>query len=627
VVPSFEATYKGQRTQGVIAGRSHVEVTPKYGGEFKAGDIIRLEIPAQAWVDPSEFYIHFQTAILAGADNRLYSDAVTQVPPTAENVQPYWSPGGYAPPDPADQDTNQYRLAGRGVQFQPGIQTIFNRVRLLAGNVVLEDIQNYNVLYRALLESTTDDEWRKTDGFHEEGWYDPENPEQRTANHNFHTQFGRPAGSTTNTGHFYTIRPLIGLFHASKYLPVRYMGQLTLEFYLETPQECMISSSTVSYVPSDATQSAFVAHTERGYPGKTYQTANLEHLTAVNSTSCLADCPNASYLVRNVRMHVPFVHPTEEFDAAMMQAIEEGSLAIHHATWTSYSRNVPKISRQTLAFQERAQSVKGALAVMRNSNSIRDIRCDMAFAANGIEAYQWKIGQEYIPSQEIDCTRGGGRALAQLNQLMDTFGNPQRTSLLKEKNFLPHDLPSQLENTHPSELKRLAGEPSKFIMALDLEKSKGQASGFDSAASSVDIELIMKLRSHVDIVGTDANYKFNGALAAATWQPTKFRCLIPGAAPFNQPSAVSADFSQQGFYNLSAESSYAAYSALYADRPEGFMVSKEVASTYTPATANYTNANYSQTLNETGLYAQVNFFAHVDQVLRLRAVGRMEIVR
>lgn len=677
-VPSIEATYSDQKTFGVVAGRSHVEMAPKYGGDFAPGDIIRLEIPAQAYLDPNEFYIHFRTGIIAGAKNPLLDHGVTAY--TEENKLPYL-------PESVPVDLT--------VQFQPGIQCIFNRVRLLAGSVVLEDIQDYNVLYRMMLEATTSKQWRETDGFHNEGVYDPEDEYQMRTNYNWHTNF--TVNGAPNLGHFYSIRPLLGLFSAGKYIPLKYMGQLTLELYLEQPGDCLWSSTVVP--PGEYADANIQDTTAKQYwpliyppsatPGSTdvYPSREvvvlrgsgvIQNTTGTITSSVsprtlpIADqslmqvaYPNATYRVHDVRMHLSFVHPIESYDQSMMRQIEQGGISIYHATWSTHTRQIPGPDRTTLSFQERALSVKGAFAVMRNSPDIRAIDTDLYFPANGIQSYQWKIGSEYIPAQPVSCVNGGSRALAELRKGLGIYDNQQMLNKITEDSFLPVDHPHQLDTYDRREHKRMTSLPCNFIMALDLEKSPGQASGFDSAASSVDIELNLVLRDHKSLVGetvsvvgkeTDQTLqRFKGATSNSKFQPCKRLVRMPFWDRYNMLNATMSGLNfnkstgsaaitnstfSSGFYNEKVDPFIAG--RLYDGHKTGGMFDKQL--TYTLALSqgrtvaagtsdekvkSYPTANpfYTVADNSNGVYARVYFFAHIDQILRFTAVGRMEVIR
>jgi len=89
-------------------------IPPKNGSAFSPGQVIRLEFPAQGYVNPLNTTLAF--------DVTLYGTGTA--------------------------------IAGQVVRFQNNIQSIFNRVRLLYGSTPLEDIINYNVIVRNLTEWT-----------------------------------------------------------------------------------------------------------------------------------------------------------------------------------------------------------------------------------------------------------------------------------------------------------------------------------------------------------------------------------------------------------------------------------------------------------------------------------------
>lgn len=88
-------------------------IPPKNGAVFTPGQVIRLEFPAQGYVNPLNTTLEFDVTL------------------------------------------NAFGTAGVDIiRFQNNIQSIFSRVRLLYGATPLEDIINYNVVVRNLTEWT-----------------------------------------------------------------------------------------------------------------------------------------------------------------------------------------------------------------------------------------------------------------------------------------------------------------------------------------------------------------------------------------------------------------------------------------------------------------------------------------
>ena len=98
-------------------------IPPKNGFVFTPGNVIRLEFPAQGYVNPMTTTLEFDVSLT--------------VPNPELNI-------GFG------------SIFGQGavVRFQNNIQSIFSRVRLLYGANPLEDIINYNVIVRNLTEWT-----------------------------------------------------------------------------------------------------------------------------------------------------------------------------------------------------------------------------------------------------------------------------------------------------------------------------------------------------------------------------------------------------------------------------------------------------------------------------------------
>lgn len=91
---------------------------PKNGAVFTAGQVIRLEFPAQGYVNPTHTTIEFDVTL-------SYPNVISGV-------------------------GNEY--VGR---FQNNIQSIFSRVRIMYGSTPLEDIMGYNIIVRNLTEWTS----------------------------------------------------------------------------------------------------------------------------------------------------------------------------------------------------------------------------------------------------------------------------------------------------------------------------------------------------------------------------------------------------------------------------------------------------------------------------------------
>lgn len=118
IVVPFNARYSFP-SQANKAVKMTPRITPKSGSTYQPGQIIRLEFPAQGYVNPANTTLEFDVTLTAPKMN-----SVSGV--TAPHV----------------------------TRFQNNIQSIFNRVRIMYGSTPLEDIINYNQIVRLLTEWT-----------------------------------------------------------------------------------------------------------------------------------------------------------------------------------------------------------------------------------------------------------------------------------------------------------------------------------------------------------------------------------------------------------------------------------------------------------------------------------------
>lgn len=502
LLPGPEATWINQRTQGIVASRTHSIVYPKNGGTFTQGQKIRLEIPSQDFWDTSLFTISMQVTLTAGVPSTQITawgnGVISAAQPNPWSNSPantayYGSPGtartatdGPLPFGKFDslQDP-ETAIESHWLTTMNGVQTLFNRVRILQGSMVIADILDYNKLNRLLKISNLSRDHVTSSDFINEGVYNPENWEQKKMARNFYaaTQPGK------NQGQYWNIRLNTGFLEIDKYFPTKYTGQITFELFLEENQNCLVSSVVGPF-------------SSGGMPSSPI---------AVADPTIYVSYPNPSYTVSNVQAHVHFVVPIQEYDEEMLTTINEQGLTIMYSTWNQHTRQLSATGRQILSFQERSVSVRGGLFIMENNVDIGDIKTEYQFSGNNIMEFQWKLGNLYVPAQPVQCQYGAAQALFELENFMGTVGNMQSSNLLDQRQFLTSQIQKTSANMIGSgvtalapatvgrsyelkkEMRWNASMPNHFIIGLNLEKSPGQLSGFNTSATNVDIELRMIL--------------------------------------------------------------------------------------------------------------------------------------
>jgi hypothetical protein len=382
VVP-FSAQYSFPN-QSTRQSKRTVKLTPKNNAaRYRSGTTIRFEFPASGYLNPNNTYLAFnaRTIITSGA----FSVGTGTTIPTG------------------------------GVEFQQNIQSIFRRVRVLYGSLVLEDIQDYNLIQRIFTEivipSGTSGTNMLGQGIGPSQW---ENNATTPANNviagkgygrlqitrsNYHTiQPTEPlsANSPTNYGEVvrrYAVPINTGLFQQKNLIPLKYMAsQLQLEIELAEGVDC------ITWVKGVGT-------------GATVPTG----------------CDVEVALPELVTELLEF---DSEFDAAIYDLLGNG-LPIHFTSWHTTTQTIPVSQFSQLNIQESSRSVKYALAVLLDdsvrtitrdahrfyaglggqnvdANAVADVPWQLTDARALIENYQWRLGGTYYPSQPIPVYGSGG---------------------------------------------------------------------------------------------------------------------------------------------------------------------------------------------------------------------------
>lgn len=390
-------------------------IPPKNGSDFQPGNVIRLEFPAQGYVNPANTTLSFDVVMTAPAGST------------------------------ADQ-----------VRFQNNIQSIFSRVRLLYGSTPIEDIVNYNVVVRALTEWSSSNPSAVDQGAVSEGiggiqfgstpttngtlgaatastyqglinvrqnliqGIDNIAPDTAGAN----LTFGVGAGVVPNTADSsrsvrrYQVSFALGLFTQEKLIPTKFMAsQLAIEITLETPAACMI-------------------HKYAGTP----------------TTS-------PSYIVKNVNLIPEILEFDASYDSMFLMGLQQGGVPIKFSSWHTYIFSTGGASRLNLQIQERSRSVKALFAVQRrspatfttDSHAFHFVTKSGVAASNGASApsaeslqdYQFRIGGRYFPAAPVQCSvsagsgipNGGAEALVELQKALNQIGDYRLSTAISPRTW------------------------------------------------------------------------------------------------------------------------------------------------------------------------------------------------
>lgn len=390
-------------------------IPPKNGSSFSPGNVIRLEFPAQGYVNPANTTLSFDVTITA---------------PTISGTDAYL------------------------VRFQNNIQSIFSRVRLLYGSTPIEDIVNYNVIVRALTEWSSSnphqpDQSAVTEGiggvtfgsapatantlgtaadFQPQGLiHVRQNLIHGTSNIDGpSTKVSLTGGSamgpvpSTELTRRYQISFALGMFTQEKLIPTKFMAsQLAIEITLETPAACMIHKYQVG--------------------------------TTVTA--------QPTYAVKNVNLIPEILEFDASYDAMFLMGLQQGGVPIKFSSWHTYQFATGGSNRLNLQIQERSRSVKALFAVQRrapatfetDSGALHFVTLNGKGASNGssalssatLQEYQFRIGGRYFPASPVQCnldsgssvSNGGAEAMIELQKALNQLGDYRLSSGISSKTW------------------------------------------------------------------------------------------------------------------------------------------------------------------------------------------------
>ena len=388
VVPfSAEYSFPNQATR---QSKRTVKLTPKNNAQqYLSGTTIRFEFPASGYLNPNNTYLAFNARV-----------NITSGTFTAGNGASSYQTGGF--------------------QFQNNIQSIFRRVRILYGSLVLEDIQDYNLIQRLFTETLLPAGSSLSCTTMSQGIGPCKNQIQdatfkliqpwdlRTDRLNYHSTGTETAPTNVGvTTRRYAVPINTGLFQQKNLIPLKYMAsQLQVEIEIAEAVDCVTWVIGVGSSPSPAIPTACVV------------SVGLPEIVA------------------------ELLEFDSEFDAAIYDLLGNG-LPIHFTSYHTTTQTLGANLFSQLNIQESSRSVKWALAVILDDahrTLTRDYHHFIAglasaqpdqtaatetetFTVNGsaIESYQWRLGGTYYPSQPVPCYGG---VLPMVSSIDGTYADP-----------------------------------------------------------------------------------------------------------------------------------------------------------------------------------------------------------
>jgi len=401
-------------------------IPPKNGGIFTPGGVIRLEFPAQGYVNVNNTVISFD-ATLSG---------------------------------PA---TGTYR-------FQNDIQSCISRVRIIYGGTPLEDIIDYNIIRRCMTEwtGTTQnavmDEAGICDGIGgqmvcggggtaagDAQIHGHVNVRQKfiqgkssligtdalstPANFIGSKTFGNVGDTVTNAAgagtdrvtRRYTIQLGAGLLNQDKFLPTKWLAsQFAIELTLAPASDCIYSPNS----------------------------------TALTS--------NPTYAWTNINLIPEILQFDPSYDEAFLMGLKTSGVPIKFASWHRYGF-VTSGTNISIQIQEKSRSVKSIYTVQKRnaSNFTSDTgACFFDSAdASSLQSYQYRVGGRYMPGAPVENSQSGGaisngaaESFVELSKCLNTLGDSRLSTNMSNLNWgLQKPASVQLENDYSFELVTVPG--------------------------------------------------------------------------------------------------------------------------------------------------------------------------
>lgn len=324
VVP-YNASYEFP-SQSTRSTKRTIKMNPKNNAQsYISGSTIRFEFPASGYLNPSKTYLSFNCR------SRITQGSFTE---GADRLSLQTLVSGQS------AGTQIYQRATGGFEFQQNIASIFRRVRVLYGSLVLEDIQDYNILQRMFTDillstgaSTSDNLIHQGIGISNRlfgGTLQSYN--DRFNYHSLETD-GNATATLAEVGTVarrYAIPINTGVFQQKRLIPLKFMSsQLSIELELAEAADCQTWIAGTSTVGGTTT-------------------------VQPRPTACVTE-------VGLVELNAELLEFDSEFDRAVFTGLSRG-LAIPFQSWHMTSQNIPAATLHTINVQESARSVRYAIA-------------------------------------------------------------------------------------------------------------------------------------------------------------------------------------------------------------------------------------------------------------------------
>lgn len=400
-------------TQATSCSKQIVKLPPKNGSTFAPGNIIRIEFPADNYLNVLNSVLSFDLALTgASAKKRLQ---------------------------------------------RSGAHSVIKRLRVMYGSLVLEDIQEYKTLVRIFTEAGVQNDFLSTTGSVLDGVYTTVSRDN-TVNKSSGTVGSTETSNAMRSG---TALELRDDLLANVIVPAGYYAEYS---YADPRTFCLNLMSGILTC-------------KKLIPLKWMAAQLAIEITLADATDCIitSDQTGASYSLTNVNYIAEMLEFDSTYDSAFFQGLVSGGVPLKFASWHYHSFNMSG-STVLAQIHERSRSVKAALAVVRSTDTATlAIDTDRFWHAAGatwntttgqitgptvgaITQFQFRVGGRYYPAQPVRCELGGAEAMVELLKTFDALGDYTRASTIGNYEFTSYGTGN-------------VSAGSKFIMASEFENT------------------------------------------------------------------------------------------------------------------------------------------------------------
>lgn len=332
-----------------------------------------------------------------------------------------------------------------------GAHNLINRLRILYGSLVIEDLQNYSTMARIILDGGMQEGYAGRQGSLLDGM---------TAGHkNYSTSNWRSEsfiGQGNVDGEVWELEQAISKCHDTKAL----LNELGSNMHPGVTPTVAPTAATLSGLVTKAVPQNFNLNLFSGFlcvqkliPLK-WMAAQLAFEIEWNPPSrAFLSGDSLDYSITNVNYVTELFQFDSTYDSAFFMGLQSMGVPLKFSSWHYHQFNWTG-TNMVAQIQERARSVKSIQAVSRDpkssfyidndrfyhsqgelfqnqttSNSFANTRCPRLTNPGSapLEQFQFRVGGRYYPAQPVACSGGAAEAMAELMKVTNYLGDYTRS--------------------------------------------------------------------------------------------------------------------------------------------------------------------------------------------------------